>query len=104
MGQFDVYRNPNRESAKRFPLLLDVQSGLLDRLLSRVVVPLIPLAEAPGCVATLNPVFELEGIRYLALTQELAGISARSFGTPIANLASRRQEILAALDFILSGV
>lgn len=104
MAQFDVYRNPNKESARRFPFLLDIQSGLLDRLATRVVVPLIAVNAGTAGVSTLNPEFELEGRRYVALTQELAGVPARGFGTPIASLAERRHEILAAVDVVVSGV
>ncbi|MDH5211807.1 MAG: CcdB family protein, partial [Betaproteobacteria bacterium] len=41
MARFDVYRNPNRKSRDRVPLLLDVQASLLEDLATRLVVPLV---------------------------------------------------------------
>jgi len=40
MAQFDVHRNLDARSRNTFPYLLDVQTGLLDVLSTRVVVPL----------------------------------------------------------------
>ncbi len=40
MTQFAVYQNKNVNSRKMFPLLLDIQSNLLDTLQTTVVVPL----------------------------------------------------------------
>jgi len=42
MPQFSLYRNRNPASRARFPLLLDIQSDLLEPLATRVVVPLAP--------------------------------------------------------------
>jgi toxin CcdB len=38
MPQFAVYRNRNPASRTRFPLLLDIQSDLLEPLTTRVVI------------------------------------------------------------------
>ena len=52
MAQFDVYRNPNAASRARIPYLLDVQSGLLDPLATRIVVPRKALGEPVGNLAS----------------------------------------------------
>lgn len=104
MAQFDVYRNPAAASAEDMPFLLDVQSDLLAGLATRVFVPLVRLDVMPGTpAAVLNPVLEVEGSRYLLLTQELAGIPLKRFKRPVANLAAERETVLRALDFIISG-
>ena len=46
MPQFAVYKNRNEATRGRFPLLLDVQSDLLEPLDTRVVVPLSPAVTA----------------------------------------------------------
>lgn len=46
MPQFALYRNRNAATRARFPLLLDIQSDLLDPLATRVVVPLSPAGTA----------------------------------------------------------
>jgi toxin CcdB len=52
----------------------------------------------------LNPVFEVEGRKMILLTPELAGVSRKALGEPIANLAHRRDAIIAALDLVITGI
>lgn len=104
MAQFDVYRNPAAANAADMPFLLDVQSDLLTGLATRAFVPLVRLEVMPGRpAAVLNPVLEVEGSRYLLLTQELAGIPLKRFKPPVASLAAQREVVLRALDFVVSG-
>jgi toxin CcdB len=44
MGRFDVHENPNPATRQTVPFLLDVQTGLLSHLSTRVVVPLVSAA------------------------------------------------------------
>src|ERR1017187_2983517 len=104
MAQFDVYLNPNADTSKAIPYLLDVQADLLDRLATRVVVPLI-LAEEMGLVAKhLNPQFKVKGTAGVMSTAELAGVSSRSLGDKVASLKTKRDEIIAALDLLFTGI
>ena len=104
MAQFDVYLNPNPDTRKSIPYLLDVQAELLDTLATRVVVPLI-LAEEMGLAAKhLNPQFKIKGVAVVMSTAELAGIPNRSLGNKVASLKSKRDEIIAALDLLLTGI
>jgi len=52
----------------------------------------------------LNPVFEVEGRKRVLLTPELAGVSRKALGEKIANLANRRDSIIAALDLVITGI
>ncbi|MDO8812536.1 MAG: CcdB family protein [Gallionella sp.] len=104
MAQFDVYLNPNAATRKDIPYLLDVQSDLLDTLATRVVVPLV-FAEEMGIAAKhLNPKFKIKGTVVVMSTAELAGISNRSLGNKIASLMNKRDEIIAALDLLFTGI
>ena len=105
MAQFDVYRNPNPATRARMPYLLDVQSGLLDPIATRVVVPLCKPQVLRGKAAErLNPVFEVEGRKVVMLTPELAGVPSKSVGERVGNLASERAAIVAALDMLFTGI
>jgi toxin CcdB len=105
MAQFDVYRNPNPATRGRVPYLLDVQSGLLDPLATRVVVPLCRPQVLRGKAAErLNPVFEVEGRKVFMLTPELAGVPSKAVGARVGNLASERAAIIAALDMVFTGL
>ncbi len=104
MAQFDVYLNPNTVTRKAIPYLLDVQTDLLDTLATRVVVPLV-LAEEMGLAAkNLNPEFRIKSTAVVMSTAELAGVSIRSLGGKVASLKGKRDEIIAALDLLFTGI
>ena len=104
MSQFGVYRNPNPGTRDAFPLLLHVQSDLIADLGTRVVVPLCPVSVMKGkLLETLTPVVEVSGEDYTMLTPQLAGVPKRSIGPWVADLARRRDAIVAALDMLVTG-
>lgn len=103
--QFDVYKNQNAASSKRFPFLLDVQAELLDDLQTRVVVPLADKRWFAGKILSqLTPVFTVQGTEVVALTPQIAGIAKRELGAHAGNLSAHRHDILSALDLLLTGV
>ena len=104
MAQFTVYRNKSARSKAIFPLLVDVQSDLLEDLRTRVVIPLskaAALTRRP--VSQLTPIIEFEGASFVLVTPQLAGISRNDLGTVAGNVADRRETILAAMDFLILG-
>jgi len=104
MAQFDVYANTNPGTRKGIPYLLDVQADLLDTLATRVVVPLV-LAEEMGLAARhLNPQFKIKGAAVVMSTAELAGVSISLLGDKVASLKNKRDEIIAALDILFTGI
>ncbi len=104
MAQFSVYRNKNPRSKGAFPLLLDVQSDLLEPLNTRVVIPMTK-ASALGSkpVSHLTPEVSFNDERYLLMTPQLAGITRAELGSHAGTLAEERQIIIAAIDFLLTG-
>jgi toxin CcdB len=106
MTQFALYRNRNPTSQARFPFLLDIQSDLLEVLSTRVVVPLEPATAAARArsMQTLTPILKFEGKEYQMLTPQVAGIPARELGAVAGDLTSERDKIIAAVDFLLSGI
>jgi toxin CcdB len=105
MAQFRVYKNPQQASKVRFPLLLDVQNDLIAPLDTRVVVPLSPAAAAEGRqLTTLMPSFEIEGSQYSMCTPQLAGVPKSQIGAQVADLAAQRDQIIAALDLLITGI
>jgi toxin CcdB len=105
VAQFDVYRNPDASSRKRFPLLLDIQAQLLDELATRVVVPLAVFSEKNGSpISRLMPVLDFEGKAFVMHTPELAGVARKALGEKIGSLAAQRLAIVDALDVLISGV
>lgn len=105
MGQFTVYRNADRRTRAAMPYLLDVQSDLLAGLRTRVVIPLTLSANLHDrTLATLTPLFELEGQTLALLTPQLAGIPTQELGEPVTDWTMHRDRIIAALDFLLTGI
>jgi toxin CcdB len=101
--QGDVHRNtgPSREHT---PFLLDVQTDLLDGLDTRLVVPLV-LASAFGRrAARLHPAFVVDGREVVMATHLMAAIRRAGLGEVVASLAGRRDEVLGAIDVLLTGV
>ena len=103
MAQFDVYANPNPETNQEIPYLLDVQADLLNTLATRVVVPLIKASSAEKPLRHLNPQFTVNETVVIMSTSELSGISVQSMGQKAGTLKDRRDEIIAALDFLFTG-
>jgi toxin CcdB len=99
VAQFDLYR-PKGSAG----LLLDIQSGFLDFLKTRVVVPLLPPAQVPPPIRNLHPVFVIDGVEHVLVTQLIGAIRTCELGSPVGNLEARRTEIIRALDTLLSGV
>jgi toxin CcdB len=104
MAQFDVYLNPNAATRKAIPYLLDVHVDLLDTLATRVVVPLVLEQEMGLAAKNLNPIFKIKNTAVVMSTAELAGVSIRSLGDKVASLKSKRDEIIAALDLMFTGI
>ena len=98
MARFDVYASPGGAG-----YVLDVQADVLSGLNTRVVVPLLPLSDAPEPAKRLNPVFEIESERHVMVTQFMAAIPRALLGRPVSNLADQDTEIMAALDMVLVG-
>ena len=103
MARFDIRRNANAEKTDEFPYLIEVQSDLMDQLRTRVVIPLMSVERYGAPIERLNPVLEVEGRAYVAVTSELAGVHLSALGPLVASAAERGDELTAAIDFLLQG-
>jgi len=98
-------KNTNSATKAAVPFLLDVQSDLIAELGTRVVVPLLTASAMKGKILkTLTPTFEIEGRQYVMVTPQLAGIAKKQLGTRVAELSAQRDEIIAALDLLITGI
>jgi toxin CcdB len=98
MARFDVYARPGGAG-----YVLDVQADVLSGLNTRIVVPLLPLFEAPEPAKRLNPVFEIGSEPHVMVTQFMAAVPRTLLRSPVSNLAEQDSEIMAALDMVLIG-
>lgn len=98
MERFNIYLNSLGEG-----YLLDVQADTLSHFNTRIVTPLLPLSVAPKPASTLNPLFEIDGETYSMVTQYMAAFPVKSLKNAVSNVAYRRSEIVAAIDFLFQG-
>ena len=99
MARFDLYERPGAPG-----YLLDLQSDLLGGLNTRVVAPLLPIAEAPRPAARLNPIFEIDGQRYVMLTQFMAAIPRAELQRRTGSLAHAHDAVMHAVEVAFTGV
>jgi toxin CcdB len=105
MSQFDVYANPNPGSRASVPFVVDVQSGLIDALPTRLVMPLSRVGAGQARLpSNLCPPVMLEGEMLSLMPHLAAPIDKRLLRRPVQSLAHRAHEISAALDAVVSGV
>lgn len=81
----------------------DLQTDRIDTG-SRVIAPLVPIADGPRVISSLEPVIEVQGADDALHTAEMAAIPSTLLkGQPIANLSGCDHEIRGALDMVFSG-
>jgi len=101
MARFDVHELKTPSGG---PLVVDVQADLLDALRTRVVVPLLPLADAEDEVAArLKPIVDVAGDAYVLITTDLGVIPTAALGNRVASIEQQRQAVVDALDFLFQG-
>ena len=105
MHQFDVYANPSKTTKTAYPYIVDIQSSIISDIATRIVVPLgrkkLIGSEA---MTGLTPTVEYEGEDLLLLVPQIASIPSKSLKKPIGSLSHLRNEIIAAVDFALTGI
>ncbi len=98
MARFDVYRLKTNQA-----LAMDIQANLLDRLETRIVVPLLPIAEFVTPVMRLNPRVVIDGTSYHLITHMMGSIPIKEIAGTVGNLSSQYDEIVAAMDLLFQG-
>lgn len=105
MSQFTLYQNNDASTAKTYPYFVDVQSDLLESLNTRLVVPLTPLAlldkKAPQ---HLCPRIHLDTGDFVILTHQMTSLPTKLLINPVTHLQAFRDEIIAAIDFLITGI
>jgi toxin CcdB len=100
MAKFDIFSSPSSGAA----YLLDLQDELIDTLATRVVAPLIAAGDVGKRMKILNPVIPVDGTDYILMTHLLAAIPVSALQRKIGSAALQRNEIIASLDFLFTGV
>jgi toxin CcdB len=105
MTQYHAHKNKDLVSQQNFPLVLDIQSRLLQELATRVVLPMRPLsAYSAKPISTLNPIFLIDGVDYIVIAQQMSVMPAQLMGSSVVDLSEDQHLIVAAVDCVLSGL
>ena len=105
MAQFDVYLNPSKTPSKAYPFLLDVQSPVISEIATRIVLPLGKLQNFRNeYMKTLTPVIEYEGEKLILVTPQISAVPSKILKEPVGSLKNFRDEVIAALDFAITGI
>lgn len=100
MARYDLFKLPDDQG-----YVVDVQSNHASGMLrTRVVVPLVPIAELGKPIGDLNPVVRFDGRDYAFVAQSVATLSDREMGERIGSLmADHGDRFTYALDILLTG-
>ncbi len=105
MGQFTLYENQNQDSKDTYPYFVDVQNGLLDSLNTRLVIPLTPLKYlGDSNIGNLCPTTVVDEKNYVLLTQQMTNVPVSALIAPVGSLEYLRDDIVAAIDFLITGI
>ncbi len=105
MSQFDVYVNPSLSTRKAFPFIVDIQNSLISEIATRIVIPLGKMSYFNNeQMKRLTPVIEYENEKLLLLTPQIASMPTKRLKNPVGSLSHFRDEIIAALDFAITGI
>jgi toxin CcdB len=104
MAQFDVHRNPAGSMADAAPYVVDIQAECVSGLPTRMIVPLVRGEDGLKPVRHLNPIVDVKDERLVVMTHMMAAVPANVLGPAVATLAGRRTDIVAALDFLFTGI
>ena len=81
-----------------------IQSDLLDAVATRVVAPLLPRGVGDRGLRSLNPELTIGDETLTLMPQLLATLTVAELGERVGSLEHRSDEIVRALDALLSGV
>lgn len=104
MTKLAVYQNRSLRSSVSYPLLVDVQSELLQDLETRVVIPLARVASFEGFpLRFVMPTVEFEGKAFVLMTPQLTALSRTALGSARGNLDAHARAISVATDMLFRG-
>ncbi|MGJ8618043.1 MAG: CcdB family protein [Sulfitobacter sp.] len=98
MSRFDLYRG-----AEDHTYLLDLQSEYLEDYSTRVVAPVVPLADFKHPVKGLNPLVTIQGEKFVVLTHFIAAVPVSGLRGHVMNLLDQSDELTRALDLLFQG-
>ena len=105
MAQFDVYINPSKKSREAYPYIIDIQNALISDIATRIVIPLGKLSHFRNeKMDGLTPSIKYKNEQFILLTPQISSMPANLLKNPVGSVESLRDEIIAAIDFAITGI
>ena len=103
MANFSVHKN-NSNSKVKYPYLINVQHNIVDNLSTRLAIPVVEKKYFENLgIKVLNPEIKIENTSFFVLTQQMATIPKKYLGSVVEETTIDRNQILAAIDFLITG-
>ncbi|MCC6983287.1 MAG: CcdB family protein [Bauldia sp.] len=102
--QFDVHRNPIASRRGIAPFVAILQADIADTGRERIVAFLVAQHALRAVAGRLMPIVEIEGKDFVLLVPSLTGIPAAELKAPLGTIASYRDAIVEALDWLFLGI
>lgn len=109
MKQFGLYANQDKDTNQAYPYFVDVQNDLLTALKSRIVIPIIAAEKSKSARANLYPqnlcpAVEIGRKEYVLMTHQMTSVPVQMLKSDEGSLSQYRDEIVAAIDFLVTGI
>lgn len=101
--QFDVFENPDPESAEAHPYFVILQADRLRELNTRIVAPLVAPKSLPG-FERLMPLVSVKNKKLVVDITNVGVFPLKLIPKPVVNLESERYRIVGAIDLIFTGI
>jgi toxin CcdB len=101
--QFDVFENPDPESAEAHPYFVVLQADRLKELNTRIVAPLVAPKSLPG-FERLMPLVSVKNKKLVIDVTNVGVFPVKLIPKPVANLEMERYRIVGAIDLIFTGI
>ncbi|MFW5389372.1 CcdB family protein [Yersinia sp. 2542 StPb PI] len=105
MAQSFICKN-TAKNKKIYPYFIDIQSDFLNHLSTRLVIPLASKQPTNSQVKVLSPVLTIDHVDYVIMTSLLTTTDVKNLSAdnPIMDARHLRDELVAAIDFLVLGI
>ena len=104
MTQFEVFANPVARARPSYPFVVMLQADVARHARERAVAPVAPRSAFFALAGRLTPIMTIERDEFVLLVTSVTTIPTRNLGRAVGSLADRREDILAAIDYLFFGV
>ncbi len=101
--QHDLFINPDRRARDVYPLIAVLQADVVESD-TRIVAPLTPIGILPNPPTRVFPAVTHDSRDYLVVMRLIGFLPARRLGGSVGSIASYRDDITRALDFLFFGI